>query len=105
MSLINRLVLKIYNNQLKDVDKKQKNMTFDSEIVIEENIPYKEENGNLCTYEGSVPGHADGSGRVCADSRCDAEKGPGEGLSEISDAVSAPRIYRRPSQLAAGHFH
>ena len=51
MSLINRLVLKIYNNQLKDVDKKQKNMTFDSEIVIEENIPYKEGNGNLSILE------------------------------------------------------
>ena len=51
MSLINKLVLGIYNNQLKDVDNKQQNMTWDSEVAIEENIPYKEVNDNLCTYD------------------------------------------------------
>ena len=51
MSLINKLVLGIYNNQLKDVDKKQEKMTWDGEVAIEKNIPYKEGNDNLCTYD------------------------------------------------------
>ena len=51
MSLINKLVLGIYNNQLKDVDNKQQNMTWDNEVAIEENIPYQEGNDNLYTYD------------------------------------------------------
>ena len=43
MSLINKLVLGIYNNQLKDVDNKQQNMTWDNEVAIEENIHIKKE--------------------------------------------------------------
>ena len=51
MSLINKLVLGIYNNQLKDVDNKQQNMTWDNEVAIEENISYQEGNDNLYTYD------------------------------------------------------
>ena len=51
MSLINKLVLKIYKNQLKDVDKKQIGLTWDKDIEIKENIPYVEGNDTLYTYD------------------------------------------------------
>ena len=40
MSLINKLVLKIYDNQLKDVENRQKDLTLDDNITINEDIPY-----------------------------------------------------------------
>lgn len=51
MSLINKIIFKIYDNQLKDIDKKQENMTWDKDVMIEENLPYKEENDPLLTYD------------------------------------------------------
>ena len=51
MSLINKIIFKIYDNQLKDVDKKQENMTWDEDVIIEENIPYKEGNDPLLMYD------------------------------------------------------
>ncbi len=51
MSLINKLVLKIYDNQLKDVIKRQKDLTLTDEVIIKENIQYVEGNDNLYTYD------------------------------------------------------
>lgn len=51
MSLINKLVLKIYDNQLKDVENRQKDLTLDDTITINEDIPYVEGNDRLYTYD------------------------------------------------------
>lgn len=51
MSLINKIIFKIYDSQLKSVEKRQKDLTWDKDVQIEENIPYRKTRDILDTYD------------------------------------------------------
>lgn len=51
MSLINKIIFKIYDGQLKNVEEKQKELSWDEEVQIEENIPYRNTKDSLDTYD------------------------------------------------------
>lgn len=51
MKLIKKIIFKIYNAQLKSVDKKQKDLIWDKEVTIDENLPYKNSQDPLDTYD------------------------------------------------------
>lgn len=51
MGLINKIIFKIYDGQLKSVEEKQKELIWDNEVQIEENIPYRNTKDPLDTYD------------------------------------------------------
>lgn len=51
MNLINKIIFKIYDGQLKSVEEKQKELSWDEEVQIEENIPYRNTKDSLDTYD------------------------------------------------------
>ena len=51
MGLINKIIFKIYDGQLKSVEEKQKELIWDNEVQIEENILYRNTKDPLDTYD------------------------------------------------------